>query len=295
MSSEGDEQQCGSAGAAGEKLQKVLARAGLGSRREMEAAIAAGRVQVAGRTARLGDRVGPRDPVELDGRLVQRVHRQPPARVLLYNKPEGEITTRSDPEGRKTVFHKLPRTLGRWIAVGRLDINSQGLLLFTTDGELANALMHPSSGVEREYACRIRGAVTEEMVQVLVDGVELEDGPAHFDVIESGMPLDDPQESANAWFHVIVSEGRKREVRRLWESQGVTVSRLIRVRYGPIVMPRDLRQGRLRELDQTQLVELYRHVGLEPPARQRAPAASPSATAKRRRRPAPRRRRSPAR
>ncbi|MBK1651730.1 23S rRNA pseudouridylate synthase B [Halorhodospira halochloris] len=256
----------------GEKLQKVLARAGIGSRREMETAIAQGRVTVGGRTARLGDRVGPRDLVEFDGRLIQRVHRQPPIRVLVYNKPEGEVTTRSDPEGRPTVFRRLPRTPGRWIAVGRLDLNSQGLLLFTNDGELANALMHPSKGVEREYACRIRGEVTDDMVARMVEGVELEDGPAHFDVVESAMPLDEPTQSANAWFHVIVSEGRKREVRRLWESQGVTVSRLIRVRYGPIVMPRDLRQGKLYELDDGQKADLYNHVGLEPPpVRKRAP------------------------
>lgn len=249
----------------GEKLQKVLARAGLGSRREMEAAIEAGRVQLNGRPAQLGDRAGARDQVELDGRTVQRVHRQPPRRVLLYNKPEGEVTARSDPEGRPTVFRRLPRTPGRWIAVGRLDLNSQGLLLFTNDGELANALMHPSRGVEREYACRVRGEVTPEMVQRLVDGVELDDGPAHFDVVESAMPMDDPGEGANAWYHVIVSEGRKREVRRLWESQGVAVSRLIRVRYGPVVMPRDLRRGKLRELDDAGKTALYEHVGLEPP------------------------------
>ncbi|ABM61367.1 23S rRNA pseudouridine(2605) synthase RluB [Halorhodospira halophila] len=257
---------------AGEKLQKVLARAGLGSRREMEAAIQAGRVRIEGRTAKLGDRARPRDHVELDGRTVQRVHREPPRRVLLYNKPEGEVTTRSDPEGRSTVFERLPRTPGRWIAVGRLDINSQGLLLFTNDGELANALMHPSTGVEREYACRIHGEVTEEMVHRLVDGVELEDGPAHFEVVESGMPVDEPQEGTNAWYHVIVTEGRRREVRRLWESQGVTVSRLIRVRYGPMVMPRDLRRGQLRELDEAGKRELYEHVGLTPPEPVRRPA-----------------------
>lgn len=250
---------------AGEKLQKVLARAGLGSRREMEAAISAGRVQVGGRTAQLGDRVGPRDHVAFDGRTLQRAHREPPRRVLMYNKPEGEVSARSDPEGRDTVFRRLPRTPGRWISVGRLDINSQGLLLFTNDGELANALMHPSNGVEREYACRIHGEVTEEMVQRLVSGVELEDGTACFDVVDSAMPVDEPGEGTNAWFHVIVTEGRRREVRRLWESQGVTVSRLIRVRYGPVVMPRDLRQGRLRELDAAAKRELYEHVGLSCP------------------------------
>ncbi len=268
----------------GEKLQKVLARAGLGSRREMEAAIQAGRVEVEGRLATLGDRVGPRDHVAFDGRTVQRIHREPPRRVLLYNKPEGEVTTRSDPEGRPTVFRRLPRTRGRWIAVGRLDLNSQGLLLFTNDGELANALMHPSQGVEREYACRIRGLVTDDMVDRLVAGVELEDGLAHFEVVESAMPLDDPQEGSNAWFHVIVTEGRRREVRRLWESQGVTVSRLIRVRYGPVIMPRDLRQGQLRELDEASCRELYEHVGLAPPEPSRAPSPKRPRSRKRKQR-----------
>lgn len=265
MSDSSNESLPGSPPLQGEKLQKVLARAGLGSRREMETAIAAGRVNVGGRTARLGERVGPQDQVEMDGRLVQCVRSRLPARVLIYNKPEGEVTTRSDPAGRPTVFRRLPRTPGRWIAVGRLDINSQGLLLFTNDGDLAHGLMHPSSGVEREYACRIRGEVSDEMVARLIDGVELEDGPAHFEVIESAMPLDEPGRGANSWFHVIVTAGRKREVRRLWESQGVTVSRLIRVRYGPVVMPRDLRQGRLQELDDASMAQLYHYVGLEPP------------------------------
>ena len=260
-----------SEGPRGEKLQKVLARAGLGSRREMEAAIQDGRVRIGDRVARVGDRVGPRDHVELDGYTIQRAHREPRRRVLLYNKPEGEVTTRSDPEGRPTVFDRLPRTRGRWVAVGRLDVNSQGLLLFTNDGELANALMHPSHEVEREYACRIHGEVTEEMVQQLVEGVELDDGPACFDVVESAMPIDDPGTGSNAWYHVIVTEGRRREVRRLWESQGVTVSRLIRVRYGPVVMPRDLRQGKVRELDEAGKRELYESVGMEPPEPPRRP------------------------
>ncbi len=251
----------------GEKLQKVLARAGLGSRRELEAVIAAGRVTVDGSVASLGDRVTARAHVELDGRTIQRIQRDPPRRVLIYNKPEGELITRSDPEGRPTVFRRLPKVRGRWIAVGRLDLNSQGLLLFTTDGELAHALMHPSREVEREYACRIYGEVTEEMVRRLVSGVELDDGPAHFEVVESGMPLDEPTEAGNAWYHVIVKEGRNREVRRLWESQEVKVSRLIRVRYGPMVLPRDLRRGRFRELADHEKEILYRNAGLEPPPR----------------------------
>ena len=269
-----EDEEAGS-GSVGEKLQKVLARAGLGSRRELEAVIAAGRVTVDGQVARLGDRVTPRAHVEVDGRTIQRIQRDPPRRVLIYNKPEGELTTRSDPEGRPTVFRSLPRVRGRWIAVGRLDLNSQGLMLFTTDGELANALMHPSREVEREYACRVYGEVTEEMVQRLVDGVELDDGSAHFEVVESGMPLDEPLEAGNAWYHVIVKEGRNREVRRLWESQGVKVSRLIRVRYGPVVLSRDLRRGRFRELPDPEKEALYRHAGLEPPPRR--PARRPPA------------------
>lgn len=249
----------------GEKLQKVLARAGFGSRREMEERIRQGRVRVDGRKAQLGDRVDADTVITVDGRPVERARREPPSRVIVYNKPEGEVVTRRDPEGRPTVFRRLPRVRGRWIAVGRLDVNTMGLLVLTNDGQLANALMHPSAGVEREYACRIFGEVTESIAERLVHGVELDDGPAHFEVVESGMPLDEPGEGLNQWYHVIVREGRQREVRRLWESQGLRVSRLIRVRYGPVVLPRDLGRGRTRELDDAARAELYRHVGLKPP------------------------------
>lgn len=258
----------------GEKLQKVLARAGLGSRREVERWIEQGRVELDGRRARLGDRAGPDSRIQVDGRPVQASDREPPRRVVLYNKPEGEVVARTDPEGRPSVFRKLPRVRGRWIAVGRLDINTMGLLLFTNDGELAHELMHPAREVEREYACRIHGTVTDAMVEQLVAGVELEDGPAHFDVVESGMPLDEPGDGTNAWYHVIIREGRKREVRRLWEACGVQVARLIRVRYGPVVLPRDLARGRARELEGEACAELYRHVGLKPPERDRKPRSA---------------------
>ena len=211
-----------------EKLQKVLARAGAGSRREMETYISAGRVSVEGKTAYLGDRVEGNELIRVDGHQIKlKPLADDLCRVLMYNKPEGEMCTRKDPEGRPTVFDRLPKLDGsRWVAVGRLDINTSGMLLFTTDGELANRLMHPSKQVEREYAVRIFGEVNEAMLQTLRHGVKLEDGPAKFQKItyKGG-------EGRNHWFHVVLSEGRNREVRRLWESQDVQVSRLIRVRY----------------------------------------------------------------
>ncbi|TDB00425.1 23S rRNA pseudouridine(2605) synthase RluB [Halomonas marinisediminis] len=236
-----------------EKLQKVLARAGLGSRREMEAAIAAGRVQVNGQVATLGDRIETRDRVLFDNRPVTlRAAEEVPRRVIMYNKPEGELCTRKDPEGRRTVFDRLPRLKGeRWIAIGRLDINTSGLLLFTTDGELANRLMHPSTQVEREYAVRVMGEVTREHVVAMVEGVMLDDGPARFtDVQEFG------GEGINTWFHVVIMEGRNREVRRLWESQGLTVSRLKRVRYGNIFLDKRAKAGEWVELSQEEVDDL---------------------------------------
>ena len=228
-----------------EKLQKVLARAGKGSRREMETLISAGRVSVDGKVARLGDRIEGTEQVRVDG---HQVHLTPQTeevcRILMYNKPEGEMCTRKDPEGRPTVFDRLPKLeSGRWIAVGRLDINTQGMLLFTTDGELANRLMHPSRKVEREYAVRVFGEVDDAMLNRLKTGVKLEDGPAKFQQIfyRGG-------EGRNHWFHVVLSEGRNREVRRLWESQDVQVSRLIRVRYGDIELRRQLPLGGWIEL-----------------------------------------------
>src|SRR5574344_3049265 len=213
----------------GEKLQKVLARMGVGSRRDVEAWIAQGRIKVNGVDATLGLRVQPGDAIALDGRLLRREEEdQVVRRVLIYNKPEGEVCTRSDPEGRPTVFDRLPRPKnGRWINIGRLDINTTGLLLFTTDGELANRLMHPSREVEREYAVRVFGQVDDAKLRDLSRGVQLEDGPAAFKTIKfSG------GEGINQWYNVTLTEGRNREVRRLWEAVGVQVSRLIRVRYG---------------------------------------------------------------
>ena len=243
-----------------EKLQKVLARAGFGSRREMERWIEAGRVSVNGKTVTLGERVGEEDAVRVDGVVVAKQKmQQRRCRVLAYHKPVGEVTSRDDPEGRKTVFDTLPRMSGgRWIVVGRLDISTSGLLLFTTDGELANRLMHPSYTIEREYAVRGLGDVSKETINLLQKGVELEDGPAHFDEIR-----DTGGEGANHWYHVKLSEGRNREVRRLWESQGVTVSRLTRVTYGVVALPRYLRVGRWEELDDLRVKELRASVGLE--------------------------------
>ncbi len=245
---------------AGEKLQKILAQAGVGSRREMEKVIAAGRVQVNGKVARLGDRAGRRDKISVDGHLVK-VADENVGRVLVYNKPEGEICSRNDPEGRKTVFDRLPKVKdGRWIAVGRLDFNTTGLLLFTTDGELANALMHPSSEIDREYLCRVLGSVDEAMLQRMLDGILLDDGVAKFtDIVDGG------GEGANRWFYVALMEGRNREVRRLWESQDVQVSRLKRVRFGKVFLPPKLKQGQWEEMNYKDMQELYKMVSMEAP------------------------------
>lgn len=248
----------------GEKLQKVLARMGLASRREVEDWIAAGRVKVNGAVASLGQRVDLHDAIALDGRLLKREEAaEVVRRVLIYNKPDGEICTRDDPEGRPTVFDRLPRPKdGRWINIGRLDINTTGLLLFTTDGELANRLMHPSYEMDREYAVRVRGEVTEEMIERLKTGVMLEDGPARFTDIQEAPG----GEGFNHWYHCVVMEGRNREVRRLWESQGLVVSRLKRVRFGPVFMTSDLPMGRWREMGQREVDILSEEVGLKPVA-----------------------------
>lgn len=241
-----------------EKLQKVLARAGMGSRRELEEWISAGRVKVNGQVARLGDRVTARDRVTVDGKRLAAPTAGTGHVILLYNKPLGEICTRNDPEGRPTVFDHLPPLQhARWIAVGRLDINTTGLLLFTTDGELANKLMHPSTRIEREYAVRVMGEVTDEMLRTLVRGVALEDGPARFEAISDG-----GGEGANHWYHVSIQEGRNREVRRLWESQGVKVSRLKRVRYGNIQIPSYVKMGKYAELPAGEAKALYQLAGL---------------------------------
>ncbi|MGE5240972.1 MAG: 23S rRNA pseudouridine(2605) synthase RluB [Bacteroidota bacterium] len=245
-----------------EKLQKVLARAGFGSRRQIERWIEEGRITVDNAPATLGARVSPDQTIRVDGRQVPThvFHSQP--RILIYHKPEGEVCTRSDPQGRPTVFEKLPKLRGaRWIAIGRLDFNTSGLLLFTTDGELANRLMHPSHEVEREYAVRVLGKIDDDMLARLKQGVMLEDGPAHFDAIKEAGGA-----GANRWFHVVLREGRNREVRRLWEAVGVKVSRLIRVRFGPIPLPPHFHAGRTVELDDEASAVLYDSVGLKPPA-----------------------------
>jgi 23S rRNA pseudouridine2605 synthase len=245
-----------------ERLQKVLARAGLGSRRHMEDLIRAGRVEVDGRAAQLGQKITGAEHIRVDGKTVD-IGREAPAApaVILYHKPVGEVCSRHDPEGRRTVFAGLPKLRsGRWISVGRLDINTAGLLLFTTDGELAHRLMHPSQEIEREYAVRLLGEVSAAVLERLIKGVELEDGFARFTAIEES-----GGSGANRWYHVIIKEGRNREVRRLWESQGVTVSRLSRVRFGPIILERGLRAGKSRPLSTREQQQLYKAAGLKLP------------------------------
>ena len=249
---------------AGEKLQKVLARIGVGSRRDVEAWISEGRIKVNGVAATLGLRVDLHDAITVDGKVVKREEAaETVRRVIIYNKPDGEICTRDDPEGRPTVFDRLPRPReGRWINVGRLDINTTGLLMFTTDGELANRLMHPSFEMDREYAVRVRGEVDDDMLLRLKNGVILEDGPARFTDIQQAPG----GEGFNHWYHCVVMEGRNREVRRLWESQGLVVSRLKRVRFGPVFLNSDLPMGRWRELTQGEVDTLSAEVGLTPVA-----------------------------
>ena len=231
-----------------EKLQKVIARAGLASRREAERWIKEGRLRVNGQVATIGDRVSDADRIELDGKRIRnKSAEQFKRRVLAYHKPVGEICSRKDPEGRKTVFDRLPRIKGeRWIAIDRLDFNTSGLLLFTNDGELANLLMHPSSEIDREYLVRVMGDVDEAMIDRLRNGVMLEDGEARFTDIQHDSRSE--EESINQWYSVCLMEGRNREVRRLWESQDVTVSRLKRVRFGPIFLTPKIRQGKFLDL-----------------------------------------------
>jgi 23S rRNA pseudouridine2605 synthase len=242
-----------------EKLQKVLARAGLASRRELERWIASGRVSVNGKLATLGDRVETSDDVRVDGQLVKLAGEHERVRLIIYNKPEGEVCTTEDPEGRTTVFERLPGLHhGRWVMVGRLDINTSGLLIFTNNGELANVMMHPSSNIEREYLVRVHGEVTEEMLRNLQNGVDLEDGPARFLRIKVGQGG-----NTNRWFSVVIGEGRNREVRRLWESQGVDVSRLKRVRYGDIQVPSYVRSGEWVELEPKEVKAISKKLGMK--------------------------------
>jgi len=269
-----------------ERLQKVLARLGLASRREIETWISAGRITINGKVAALGDQVGATDRVRVDDKPVSLAARRAVrSRVLMYHKPEGEVCTRSDPEGRPTVFARLPALpVGRWLAVGRLDINTSGLLLLTTDGELANRLMHPSSELEREYAVRVLGKVDPEILERLKTGVTLDDGPAHFNAISDGGGA-----GVNHWFHVVLTEGRNREVRRLWESQGCKVTRLMRVRFGPVSLPKGLSRGQCRELTAPEVEALLALVGIQSeakPSRGRtdkkppSPAPAPRASAR---------------
>ncbi|MDP1592958.1 MAG: pseudouridine synthase [Gallionella sp.] len=243
----------------GEKLQKVLAQAGFGSRRTMEEWIAAGRVSVNGEPATLGMRVLPGDLVKTERRTIRVGERDHSARVLLYHKPEGEIVSRDDPEKRASVFDKLPKLRGqKWIAIGRLDFNTSGLLIFTTSGELANRLMHPRFEVEREYAVRVQGTMTDEQInQVLKVGVELEDGPVTFDKLE-----DQGGEGYNHWYRVMLKEGRNRIVRRTFDALGLPVSRLMRVRFGIINLPPRLKRGMTAELGEGEVAQVLEWVGI---------------------------------
>lgn len=242
-----------------EKIQKVLARTGFASRREAERWIAAGRIKVDGQVAKLGDRIHAENRVSLDGKPLYLAWEQLKQRVLAYHKPEGEICSRSDPEHKRTIFDNLPKLkVGRWISAGRLDINTTGLILLSNDGELINRLTHPSNEIEREYAVRVLGEVGDEQLENLRQGVMLDDGMARFEKITfSG------GEGANRWYHVVLKEGRNREVRRMWESQGVQVSRLARIRFGNICLRRGQRAGKFDDLSEEELTELYASVGLQ--------------------------------
>ena len=246
-----------------ERIQKVLADMGLGSRREIERWIEQGRITINGKMASLGDKVCSRDRVTVDNQPVAlRESKQQATRVIAYHKPEGEISTRSDPGNRPTVYQRLPKLeVGRWISIGRLDINTSGLILFTNNGELAHRLMHPSNQIERVYAVRVFGEVSEQTIESLLQGVELEDGKAHFEkIIHTG------GDGSNQWYRVSIKEGRYREVRRLWESVGVTVSRLIRIAYGGVALERNLRKGQWRDLSEKQIAMLAKNVDLPLPA-----------------------------
>ncbi|HIG90881.1 MAG TPA: pseudouridine synthase [Methylococcaceae bacterium] len=244
----------------GERIQKVLSRAGLGSRREIERWITEGKIRINEKPSKLGDRIVPGDQVKVNGRRVDldKFSEQAP-RVLIYYKPTGEVVTRRDPEGRPVIFTQLPKlAVGRWITVGRLDINTQGLLLVTNHGELAHRLMHPSTEIIREYAVRVFGKVTNEIIERLKSGVDLEDGMAHFDSITFA-----GGEGINRWYKVTVTEGRNRLIRRLWESQELVVNRLMRVRYGPVYLPEKLKARLFYELNDKELQVLFDHVSLK--------------------------------
>jgi 23S rRNA pseudouridine2605 synthase len=253
-----------------ERLHKLLAQSGIGSRREMEELIAAGRVNVNGETAQTGQSASPGDRVKVNGKLVHLKFSNRLPRVIMYHKPEGEIVSRDDPNHRPTVFTSLPRmTGGRWVAVGRLDFNTSGLLLFTTSGDLANRLMHPRYNLVREYAVRVLGELPEDARQRLLDGIELDDGVAQFSTFQ-----DAGGDGANHWYRVSIFEGRNREVRRMFEAVGVVVSRLMRVRYGPFVLPPNLKRGQVLELGEADIKTLMADFGMDDPGPGR-PARKP--------------------
>ncbi len=245
-----------------ERLQKLLAQSGIGSRREMEALIEAGRVNVNGETAQIGQSASPGDRIKVNGKLVHLKFSNRLPRVIIYHKPEGEIVSRDDPDHRPSVFNSLPHmTGGRWVAVGRLDFNTSGLLLFTTSGDLANRLMHPRYNLVREYAVRVLGEVPQEACQRLLDGVELDDGPAQFATLQEA-----GGDGANHWYRASIFEGRNREVRRMFEAVGVVVSRLMRVRYGPFLLPPNLKRGKVLELNEAEVRKLMSEFDMENPA-----------------------------
>ncbi|MGJ8620268.1 MAG: 23S rRNA pseudouridine(2605) synthase RluB [Methylophilaceae bacterium] len=261
ISKAGSSENVDTAQTATQRLHKLLALAGIGSRREMEKLIESGRVTVNGQVAQVGAAVAAEDVVRVDSRPVRLPFNPELPQVLIYHKPDDEIVSADDPEGRASVFDKLPRIKGaKWIAIGRLDMNTSGLLMFTTSGELANRFMHPRYEVEREYAVRVFGELTDEQMQMLTQGIELEDGPAAFDsIIAQG------GEGANHWYQVILREGRNREVRRLFEAFQLPVSRLMRVRFGPVSLPSRVKRGAMLKLEPKQVVELMEWAGLDVP------------------------------
>ncbi len=260
-----------------QKLQKALAQAGLGSRRDMEQWVLAGRVTVNGAPATIGARVGPNDAIQVDGQPLRRARNDTPPRVILYYKPEGEIVSHDDPGKRPRVYDRLPQPRGaKWLAIGRLDFNTSGLLILTTSGELANRMMHPRYELEREYAVRVLGRLNPEQQAKLLSGIQLDDGLARCEAVQ-----DRGGEGANHWYHVVIREGRNREVRRLFEALGLRVSRLMRVRFGAISLPRGLKRGQFVELEPREVRQLLGSLGLEAPS----PAVARGARPAHRRRP----------
>ena len=242
-----------------ERIQKLLAHQGVASRRQIDLMLQQGRISVDGKLAKPGDQIDGREKIALDGKLIRIANREARPKLMMYHKPTGQVCTRSDPEGRPDVFQNLPNLVqGRWVSIGRLDINTSGLILFTNQGELANRLMHPSYEIEREYAVRVHGAVNGEMLHQLSQGIELDDGIAKFDQI-----IDSGGQGTNHWYHVILKEGKNREVRRLWESVGVEVSRLVRVRYHNFNLPKWLKPGKYRIFEDEVVKRLYHKLDLE--------------------------------